>query len=190
LRSVTDPIIIPRKQWDSATGKMIKEMDPKNPNLPNQRSKRVYIGGNNHHIEIRESVSKRQGQATAEWTGRVVSTFDAAHRVRQQRQDAVDRSDNDIGRFVMSLAEGETIFARRKDRPEAPPDYYVVCKLDKAGNSSRIHFAPHWDARKASEQDRWDVTPADLRSCGPEPDQAPYKVRVGSLGDVTRLHRD
>jgi hypothetical protein len=102
----------------------------------------------------------------------------------------VDRSDNDNGRFVMSLAEGEMIYARRKDRPEEAPDYFVVCKLDKTGSSSRIHFAPHWDARKASEQDRWDVTPADLKACGPEPGQPPYKVRVSPLGEVTPLDKD
>ena len=46
----------------------------------------------------------------------------------------VDRSDNDKGDFVMSLAEGEMIHARRKDRPSEPPTYFVVCKLDRAGN--------------------------------------------------------
>ena len=44
--------------------------------------------------------------------------------------------------------------------------------------------------RKASEQDRWDVTPADLMECGPEPGMPPQKVRIGPLGDVTALERD
>jgi hypothetical protein len=169
---------------------MVPEMDPNNPLSPHPRTKRVYIGGNNHHIEIRQRERKRKGQVATEWVGQVVSTFESAKRVRNGKRGAVDRSENDQGPFVMSLAEGEMIFARRKDRPEEPADYYVVCKLDKAGNSSRIHFAPHWDARKASEQDRWDVTPGDLKDCGPEPGKPPQKVRVGPLGDVTLLEND
>jgi CRISPR-associated endonuclease Csn1 len=190
LRTIADPVIIPRKKLDSATGKMAPDMDPNDHHKPHPRTKRVYIGGNNHHVEIRERQRARKGQLAAEWVAPVVSTFEAAKRVRLAACDAVDRSENDQGAFVMSLAEGEMIYARRKDRPEQPPSYYVVCKLDKAGNSSRIHFAPHWDARKASEQDRWDVTPADLKACGPEIGKPPQKVRVGPLGDVTVLDKD
>lgn len=127
----------------------------------------------------------------------MVSTFDAARRVRAEKQPAVDTSDNADGRFVMSLAEAEMVYARRKDWPDDPPDYYVVEKLDSSG--TRIHFAPHWDGRKAprsgearrpNQQDRWNVTPADFRHCGPEPGQPPIKVRVSPLGEVTRLERD
>lgn len=182
LRTITDPVAIPRKKWDPLTNRTYPDRDP--------RSTRVYIGGNNHHIEIRQQQRQRRGQCVTEWVGRVVTTFEAARRVRTEKRDAVDRSDNHQGAFVMSLAEGEMIYARRKDRPEQPPDYYVVCKLDKAGNSCRIHFAPHWDARKASEQDRWDATPDDLRTCGPEPDQPVQKVRVSPLGQITVLVRD
>lgn len=225
LRTIADPVIIPRKKLDPATGKMVPEMDPEEPQKPHPRTKRVYIGGNNHHIEIRQRQWKRKGQVVAEWVGSVVRTFEAAKRNtarlkalrdagvphsrklknlpgddRKKYKDLVadvnrrfpivDRSDNDQGRFVMSLAEGEMIYARRKDRPEEPPDYYVVCKLDKTGNSSRIHFAPHWDARKASEQDRWNVTPGDLKDCGPEPGKPPQKVGVDPLGDMVLLEKD
>jgi hypothetical protein len=78
------------------------------------------------------------------------------------------------------------IYGCRKDRTKEPADYYVVCKLDKSG----IYFAPHWDARKANEQDRWNVTPADLKDCGPEPGKAPQKVRIGPLGGVFLLEND
>ncbi len=176
LRTNSDPVRITRKRWDWVANKMIADNDP--------RTTRVYIGGNNHHIEIREN------RKTGKWSGEIVPTFEAAKRVRIEKRDAVDRSDNDESCFMMSLAEGEMIHARRKDRPDEPPSYFVVCKLDKAGNSCRIHFAPHWDARKASEQDRWDLTPADLKNCGPEPGRPPVKVRVGPLGDVTVLERD
>jgi len=171
LCTINDPVVIPRRKWDASLDQMVVDDDP--------RANRVYIGGSNHHIEIRED------NETNRWSGRVVSTFDAVRRVRIENEPAVDRSAHDGEEFVMSLAEGEMIHARRKDRPDEPASYYVVCKLDKAGN--RIHCAPHWDARKASEQDRWSVTPANLRSCGPTPTTPPYKVRVGPLGDVTRL---
>jgi CRISPR-associated endonuclease Csn1 len=176
LRTNTDPVIIPRKRWDAASDRMVIDDDP--------RTRRVYIGGNNHHVEIRENCK------TGIWSAEIVPTFEAARRVRVEGRAAVNRSDDDDARFVMSLAEGEMIHARRNDRPDERPDYFVVCKLDKLGSSSRIHFAPHWDARKASEQDRWDVTPADLKECGPEPGKPPVKVRVGPLGDIKVLERD
>jgi len=176
LRINTDPVIIPRKKWDMDAGRMVEDGNP--------RTTRVYIGGNNHHVRIVED------RKTGKWMGSVKSTFEAARRVRIEKKDAVDRSDNDQAAFVMSLAEGEMIHARRKGRPDEPASYFVVCKLDKAGCSCRIHFAPHWDARKAREQDRWDVTPSGLKACGPEPGQTPYKVRVAPLGDIHKLERD
>jgi hypothetical protein len=160
-------------------------MDPDDPRKPHPRTERVYIGGNNHHIEIRETTSK------GKWSGRIVPTLDAARRVRVRKLDAVNRADTDAGTFIMSLAEGDMIYARAWDakakRPVGQPDYFVVCKLDKP---QRVHFAPHWDARKASEQDRWSATPDNLRQCGPEPGTPPIKVRVGPLGDLTHLTRD
>jgi CRISPR-associated endonuclease Csn1 len=226
MRTISEPVIIPRKRWDAPTGKMIPDMDPENPKQPHPRTKRIYIGGNNHHVEVRERQRKRQGATVTEWIGEPTTNFDAAKRnaarldalrkaglpssaklrrmTKQERQQLgpiisdicrrysiVDRFDNDKGRFVMSLAEGEMIYARRWDSKAkvavGVPDYFVVRKLDKSGNSCRIHFAPHWDARKASEQDRWDVTPGDLRVCGPEPGAPPYKVRVDPLGNIRRL---
>lgn len=133
--------------------------------------------------------SERSRANLAEWKRRMRELTAERSRVIAEHP-IVDRSDNDQGRFVMSLAEGEMIYARRKDRPAEPPDYYVVCKLDKVGDSSRIHFAPHWDARKASEQDRWDVTPGDLKDCGAEPGKPPQKVRIGPLGRVVPLEND
>lgn len=176
LRTNNDPIIIPRKRWYPLANRILPDDDP--------RTARVYIGGNNHHIEIRLDPKRDK------WVGKVVSAFDAAKRAKTPKQELVDRSDNEAGVFVMSLAEGEMIYSRRKDRPEEPPSYYVVCKLYKSGNSSRIHFAPHWDARKAGEQDRWDVTPADLRHCGPEPEKPPLKVQVSPIGKVRVLEKD
>lgn len=184
LRTIADPVIIRRRRWDPMTDRMVVDDDP--------RTRRVYIGGNNHHVEIRED------RKTGKWIGEVTSTFDAAKRVRFEKKPAVDRSDNGQGRFILSLAEGEMIYCRRKDRPEERQDYFVVCKLDKTGNSCRIHVAPHWDGRKASEQDRWSVVPGDLKKCGPGEYPfdvpagfcGPVKVHVSSLGQPTPLIGD
>jgi len=187
LRTIADPVIIARKQLDTATGKMVAQMDPRDPTKPDPRSKRTYIGGNNHHVEIREQVTTRNGKQISTWNGVLVTAFEAAQRVRGRKASAVDRSDNAQGRFIMSLAEGELLYGRRKDRPEEPPTYYVVCKLDKP---CRIYVAPHWDARVAGNQDRWSITPKGLKDCGPEPGNSPYKVWVSALGETRRLEKD
>ena len=188
LRTLSDPVRIHRKFWDPEAEKMVPDKEPESFS----RTQRVYESQSNHHIEILEDVE------TGRWTGRVVRTFDAAARVRPQKGDddsrpeskpAVDRSDRDGKRFIMSLSEGEMICARRNDRGANAPDavgYFVVAKLD---STNRIHFAPHWDARRAAEQDRWrgGVTPANLKDCQPEDGVPPYKVRVSPLGDVRRI---
>lgn len=192
LRINSEPVIIPRRCWNPITNTASPQMDPTDPTMPDRRSRRVYIGGNNHHVEIRADSNGR-------WAGEVVPTFEVARRIRPPRNDdglrqepqtPVNRSSGLDGQFVMSLSEGEMIYARAWDSAQGKvvgnAGYYVVCKLDKA----RIHFAPHWDGRKASEQDRWDVSPADFRECGPEPGKQPVKVRVSPLGQVTMLDRD
>ncbi len=69
LRSMTDPVIIDRRRPDYATGAMERDADP--------ASKRAYLGGNNHHIEIRASRNK-QGREV--FRGEVVTGFEAARR--------------------------------------------------------------------------------------------------------------
>ncbi len=145
---------------------------------------RFYLPGSNHHMEIVEDAK------TGEWSGECIRTFDAARRIRPPNgEPAKPMLNKDHGpgkKFVMSLAEGETIYARRQDRPADPPSYYIVAKLEK----TRIHFKPHNDAHIAKEQDRWGVSPADLRSLAPTPDTPPYKVRVSPLGSVERIDND
>jgi CRISPR-associated endonuclease Csn1 len=181
LRVNSDPVVIPRGRRDAVTGQRTRIVDPRDAGAAIQRTDRVYIGGNNHHLAIR--ADRKSGK----WGGGIVPTYAAARRVRIEKRDAVDRSDTETATFVMSLAEGEMIYARRRDRPEQPPGFYVVCKLDKPAT---VHFAPHWDARKASEQDRWTASAAQLAGCGPESGAPPQKARVGPLGEVTFLEKD
>lgn len=169
----SEPVVIKRRVPSARIEKREVSGDP--------RTLRIYDGQNNHHIAIR--ADRKSGK----WRGEIVPTFAATRQVRIEKKDAVDRSDNDKTTFVMSLAEGEMIYARRPDRPDEPPGYFVVCKLDKP---ARVHFAPHWDARKASEQDRWAASAAQLASCGPEPGTPPQKVYVSPLGEATPLEKD
>ncbi len=151
---------------------------------------RVYIGGNNHHYEILEDLK------TGKWVGRCWDMFTVAQRIRPPKGrpklpmvigrdlDRVLKEgllDDEASqfyrgrRFVMSLSEGEIIYCRNKNRDlgqQGAMGYFVVVKLDK----DRITLAPHWDARKADDQDRWPITPSGLRDLGPAPDLRPYKV--------------
>ena len=191
LVTATDPVRIDRRHWDESIGKSV----PSEDRSIREREQRIYVGGSNFHIEIREDAK------TGKWSGIVVTTFESAKRVRQQKLDAVDRSQIDGKDFVMSLSEGETLFCRRADRPDEPASYFIVAKLDRkaGGRQDVIHFAPHWDARRplqlkksstdedrAAAQDRWSATSSTLRGLGQEPDEPPYKVQVGPLGDVQR----
>lgn len=169
LRTMSDPVIIERKRPDYATGRMTRDEDP--------ASRRAYVGGNNHHIEIRQDARGR-------WSGEIVTAFEAAQRklakIRafrrsripppekfralprperrkltpelraiEQNHPIVDRRDDDSkgGRFIMSLCEGETLFMKHKQSGEV--GYFVVAKLDKPQS---IVVVPHWDARAATER--------------------------------------
>ena len=69
LRTMSDPVIISRKRIDYATGRTIVDEDP--------ASQRAFVGGNNHHIEIR-AAKDRNGKEI--WSGEIVSAFEASQR--------------------------------------------------------------------------------------------------------------
>lgn len=167
LRTMTDPVIIDRRRPVHGSGRMVSDADP--------ASKRAYVGGNNHHIEIRED-------HTGKWSGDIVTAYQAAQRklarIRAFRDDGVPRpalmrklgvderrrwrpviakieaehplvvrADTDAGRFIMSLCEGEMLWMKHKDTGEV--GYFVVAKLDKPQS---VVVVPHWDARAAGER--------------------------------------
>lgn len=218
LRTMNDPVIIPRKRPEHATGRMVYDEDP--------ASQRAYVSGNNHHIEIRED-------AKGNWAGEIVSAFQLAQRklakIRAFREAGVprpsalrtlplaerrkwrpiiarieaehplvDRNDMDAERFVMSLCEGEMLWMKHKATGEV--GYFVVAKLDKPQS---IVLVPHWDARAAGERknadgknvphskrDQFAATPSHLKNLAPDEQPHARKVRVSPLGDVTLLDRD
>lgn len=173
LRTMSEPVLIARRQADYATGQLEVDTHP--------GSTRAYLGGNNHHVEIRED-------AKGNLSGQIVSAFEAAQRkltkLRAFRAAGIPKPDEckrlsrgerhrlrplirEIecahpivdrradaekgGSFVMSLSEGETLLIRRKmqDGEIGEPGYYVVAKLDRPQS---IVLVPHWDARAAKQR--------------------------------------
>lgn len=167
LRSMADPVIIDRRRPVYGTVRLVPDADP--------ASRRAYLGGNNHHIEIRVD-------DTGNWSGEIVSAYQAAQRkvakIRAMRAAGVpkpavmrtmstaerrkwrpviakveanyplvDRSETTDGRFVMSLCEGETLWMKHKQTDAV--GYFVVAKLDKPRS---VILVPHWDARAAGER--------------------------------------
>lgn len=169
LRTMSEPALMPRRKQDYATGSSTPD--------PNPASLRAYLGGNNHHIEIRVSDKGK-------WSGTTVSAFEAAARKQQmfrflkeanvprgkelrdlpaaqrrrfsdllraaQQQHAiVNRTDDPKlgGTFVMSLCEGEMLYMLHKDTKEL--GYFVVAKLN---SPQTVVLVPHWDARAAGER--------------------------------------
>lgn len=167
LRTMTDPVVVDRKRPEYGTGRAVRDDNP--------ASKRAYVGGNNHHIEIR---CDEKGK----WSGEIVTAYQSAQRKlkriwamreagvpkpaelrklckderRQWRpiiarleaeHPLVDRSNNANGGFVMSLCEGETVWMTHKQTGVV--GYFVVAKLDKPRS---ILLVPHWDARAAGER--------------------------------------
>ncbi|MDA1052046.1 MAG: hypothetical protein O3C40_16390 [Planctomycetota bacterium] len=113
LRTMKDPVVVKRRRFDHQQGRWIRDAgrgEGATEFGESTRADRAYVGGNNHHIEIRED-------AKGKWSGVIVPTCEAARRVRIEKRDAVNRSDDDAngGRFIMSLAEGETVFMRHKE---------------------------------------------------------------------------
>jgi len=193
LRTMKDPVVVPRRRFDHEQQRWVRDQGrAESAPEANQRTRadRAYVGGNNHHIEIREDERGR-------WSGVIVPTFEAARRVRIEKRDAVDRSDDDAkgGRFMMSLAEGETVYMLHKDTRE--PGYFVVFKLDKP---QKIQFKPHWDARRAkgekddhgklivgSHREEIPVSAAQLKALAPPGEATPIKVAIDPLGRPRRI---
>lgn len=229
LRVMSDPVIASRWATDHQTGKRYRVYDAITDE-GDAAAARAYLGGNNHHIEIRVAKDKKGNDV---WSGEIVTTFTAAQRklaklrafrkarvpklkefrklpnAEQEKwlpvfreiekvHPIVNRSDNEIGRFVMSLCEGETLFMRHKQSKEV--GYFVVAKLDKPQS---IVLVPHWDARAAtqrkdaagqkvanSEREDFSVTPTDLKELAAPGHEHAVKVRVSPLGKVTELTND
>lgn len=173
LWTIKSPVIASLRESDYTTGKPRRVFDA-DTNNGDARAARAYIGGKNHHIEIR--VDEK-----GEWQGDLVSMFEASRRklgffravqkadvppfkelkkmspaerrkhspairAAEKANPLVDRSDNPEkgGRFVMSLCEGETLWMLHKQTKAM--GFFVVAKLD---TDRQFIVVPHWDARAA-----------------------------------------
>lgn len=171
LRAMSDPVIVDRRRQDYATGSVHVE--------PHPAAARAYLGGNNHHIEIRQD-------ATGQLSGRIITAFEASQRklaklrafraagipkpivfralsraARNRMSPAireiemahpiVDRRDDDSkgGAFVMSLCEGETLFICQK-MPGGEIGRAGYYVVAKLDKPQSVVLVPHWDARAAT----------------------------------------
>ncbi len=182
LRTMNDPVIVPRRRWNEELMEWEIDESPK--------ASRAYVGGNNHHVEIRTNDK-------GVWSGEIVSMYEAARRARVQKTDPVDRSydPNRGGAFVLSLAEGETVYMRHKQT--GVPGYFVVVKLVKPAT---IEFKAHWDARRATGEKNEQgelitdsarasipVSAAQLAGLAAPGEGTPIKVLVNPLGQIQRV---
>jgi len=167
---------IPRNKFNYETGKIVKD--------DNYKSLRVYQTQNNHHIEIRE---KKDKKGVVKWSGEVITNFDAARRVRAEKKAIVDRSENNNGKFIMSLARGEMVHMRHPVTKET--NYFVVFKID---SSKSIHFTKHTDANPASRgaklREDIPLVPDMLRqNIIFDENGVPEKVKISPIGEVKVL---
>lgn len=106
---------------------------------------------NNHHVTYRETTD-RKGNCI--WIGEVTTTWDAAIRGRTKFNGKflplVDQSDNERGRFVMSLSIGELF------EVDDPKDELrrILCTVRKIrGSDGLLYYKLHTDARRVTEID-------------------------------------
>lgn len=171
LRTMSDPVVITRKRYDYATGKKAVDPDP--------ASHRAYVGGNNHHIEIR-SAPHRSG--AERWSGIIVSAFEAANRKLAQLRAAKEAGIPDSKALrkmkkserqqyrpqLREIAERFPIVDRRNDpakggnfvmslcegemlymKDKRDPNVVSYFVVAKLDKPQSIVVVPHWDARAA-----------------------------------------
>jgi CRISPR-associated endonuclease Csn1 len=123
---------------------------------------KFYDLGNNHHIEILEQLSGHKR------VGRVVSTLEAAKRVRHEQRAEVDRDGGPGLRFVMSLMINDMVEVSAPDGPA----YYRVQKIS---NDTGITLRRSNAATLDFNHERLLVRPNTLRG---------RKVTVDAIGHV------
>jgi len=174
LRTISDPVLIDRRRPEYGTGRVVRDADPS--------SKRAYVGGNNHHVEIRVSEN-------GTWSGEIVTAYQAAQRklakLRAFRAAGVpkpqyfrdlkrqDRSrwnaERERWRPVIRKIEAEHPLVDRSDNDDGS-FVMSLCEgetvwmrhkrtgevgyfvVAKLDKPRSIVLVPHWDARAAGER--------------------------------------
>lgn len=173
LRTMSDPVIIDRKRPDYMSGRMMHDLSP--------ASRRAYVGGNNHHIEIRVAPDKK---GNAVWTGQIVSAFEAAQRnlarlrafraasvPKPKEYRALSASDKKPWRpIIREIEQAHPIVDRRDDDALGGAFVMSLCEgetlymrhkeskeagyfvVAKLDKPRSVVLVPHWDARAATER--------------------------------------
>jgi CRISPR-associated endonuclease Csn1 len=224
LVPLSRPVLIQRKRHDYVTGRRIPDQNPK-------ATRAYTGGNNHHiEIRVDDATGRWTGtlvsafQAMQRNTDRLGALRRAGApspaRLKQMTRaeravwkdvfaaaardhGIVDRRDNPAlgGRFVMSLAEGETLWMKHPgDGDHATDSYFVVAKL---AAPARIYLVPHWDARAASgrrdsmgrrvpdsERELLEITPRDLPRVAPSGHVFAVKVRSSPSGAAVHIPWD
>lgn len=139
-----------------------------------RENERHVITGNNHHVEVIESMDKK---GNPRWDFVVVDLFDAMQRVRN-KESVVQLDHGEGKKFIMSLCKGDNIIMEDSEGRER---LYVVRKFDR--NGIMFFKEPH-DARLAKN------IPAigNSRRAGSLQRSRPRKVSITPLGKVYPCH--
>ncbi|HTQ40448.1 MAG TPA: HNH endonuclease domain-containing protein [Pirellulales bacterium] len=181
LRAMSDPVVISRWATEHTTGNRFKLYDGLT-GKGDASAARAYVGGNNHHIEIRVSRNKK-GQEV--WSGKIVTTFEANQRklarLQAMRETGIPTpaalrkfSKPEREKFKPLLREIENAhpIVDRSDNDEKGGKFVMsICEgemlLMKHKNGSGevgyfvvakldkpqgIVLVPHWDARSATQR--------------------------------------
>jgi CRISPR-associated endonuclease Csn1 len=218
------PVLVPRRRQDYASGKSVVDPDPRS--LRAYRG-----GNNHHIeirmdpkkrkltglvVSAFEAMQRNSARLAAMRRAGIPSPAELKRLRPSEREKwkpllagierqhpIVDRRNNPAlgGEFVMSLAEGEMLWMRDKEQPDAPPSFFVVAKLD--GESRRVVMVPHWDARAASgrrdaegravdasSRYNFHVPASDLARLAPPAHPFAVKVRVSPAGKVRHIYKD
>lgn len=178
LRTMSDPVIASRVEYGHSTGEKRMVFDAATEE-GDPSAARAYVGGNNHHIEIRKD-------AKGKWTGDVVTMYEAARRklaffralrtagvptfkalksgkyTKEQRRSytpairAADNAHPIVDRGNAPDKGGEFVMSLCEGemvwmlhKETKEPGYFVVAKIEKP---QTVVLVPHWDARAAGER--------------------------------------
>lgn len=137
------PMIIGKKDKSTPIYKARVAKSDKTITIGNGARVRQVITMANSHIEI---FSVRQPKGNGRWEGRLVSRYEAMHRLRT-KQPIVDRH-HESGTFVCSLAPGDMITVVENGYQGL---YRVTCvSIDRQGSREYpiVKYVSHKDARK------------------------------------------
>ncbi|MCW5766302.1 MAG: hypothetical protein KIT68_10040 [Phycisphaeraceae bacterium] len=178
LRTMSEPVIASRWARDYATGRPIPLFNA-DTGAGDPAAARAYVGGNNHHIEIRSATDKKGNET---WSGQIVSAFEAAARkrafLRAVRTNKVPRPAEfrklppaERRRFtpLLRTAQAEHPIVDRRDDPARGGRFVMSLSegetvfmkhkqtgqpgyfvVAKLDKPNRVVLVPHWDARAAT----------------------------------------